>query len=242
MRVLGLDPSLNAYGWAIHDFRSSGALRRVDSGHEGTLSSTVPVARFMHFRSLVDKLLKEYQPDAVGLESPAYDAGPFQTTHFGLMMFSMEPIFARRKDLVLFDPATLKALVRGSMKSKLGTITKLEMQRFVQLDLMDTNILNDNEADAYCVSYFASRFLRTLEGTLDPNDLNPSELNTFLLRTKVIKTLKGNRKKFVSHAFKENSRYFAFSKIPAGEITLPEKSQIPEQLLEFIEDKTTVCN
>jgi hypothetical protein len=235
MRTLGLDPSLSAYGWAIHDSDATGMQRRVASGHEGTLPSAVPVARFMHYRALVERLLLEYQPDVVGIESPAYDAGPFQTIHFGLMMFSMESIFKRRKDLVLFDPATLKGLARFGLKNKIGMISKQDMQRFVQLDTLDTNIIDNNEADAYCVAYFSARFMGVINGSINPEDLTQSELNTFLLRKKNVKTVRGKKIKMVSHAFRENSRYFRFSAVPEGEVNLPNKASVNPDLIEYLE-------
>jgi len=69
--TLGLDPSLRSYGWAVHDNTKTGPARRVASGHEGTLPSTVPVARFMHFRALVKDLIAKYNAEVVGIESPA---------------------------------------------------------------------------------------------------------------------------------------------------------------------------
>ena len=235
MRALGLDPSLSAYGWAIHDSSVSGKERRIVSGHEQTLPSTVPVARFMHFRTMVRNLLMEYDPDVVGIESPAYDAGPFQTIHYGLMMFSLEVVFERRKDCVLFDPATLKMLAKADPSVRKGTMTKLDMQRYVQLDTMDSAVIDNNEADAYCVGLFAARFMETVSGSVDLSSLTPSEQRVFLGRKRVVTTANGKKVRRIAHAFRENSRYFAFSKIPPGNVSLPKKSDIPSSLTDFLE-------
>jgi Holliday junction resolvasome RuvABC endonuclease subunit len=232
MRTLGLDPSLRAFGWAIYDSSPHIAprQRRVDSGYEGTLSLNVPVARFMHFREMVRNLLKEHEVDAVGIESPAYQGGPFSENHFGLMMYALEAIFEQRKDCVLFDPTTLKFLTGKA------TASKSDMQRFVQLDTMDTEIINNNEADAYCIAKFAARFLEVRDGTLPPWGLKESEKRTFLTKTRKIKTASGNKiVKRTAHTFRENSRYFAFSKIPSGSVNLPSKSSINSSLLEWLE-------
>jgi Holliday junction resolvasome RuvABC endonuclease subunit len=235
MIVLGLDPSLTAYGMCILDSKATGLQKRVMSRHEATLSSTVPVTRFVHFRSIVNDLLNEYKPDLVGIESPAYDAGPFQVLHYSLMTYSLEAAFNHRVDVVLFDPATLKSLVKGTNPNNKGIMSKLDMQRFVMQETMDTNIIHDGEADAYCIAHFSSRFTELMEGTLDPATLNPSEFRVFLGKTKSVKTLKGTIKKRMGHAFRENSRYYKFSEIPKGSVDLPKKSMIPPDLMSYLE-------
>lgn len=236
MRTLGSDPSLTGYGWAIHDSDATGLKRRVASGHENTLPSTVPVARFMHFQSLISSLIDKYKPDVFGIESPAYGAGPFQSIHFGLMMFSLVPVFESRIDCALFDPATLKLLAKGDPKEKRGAMGKLDMQRKVQLDTLDPNIIDNNEADAYLVAYFATRLTKLIRGELDPSELTPSEKRVFILRTRTIKTIKGKKIRHVGHVFRENSRFFEYSRIPAGSVALPNKHEIKKDILNFIED------
>jgi Holliday junction resolvasome RuvABC endonuclease subunit len=237
MVILGLDPSLSAYGFAILKDTELGLNRRVYSKHEATLPSRVPVARFMHFRALVDDMVRVYQPDLIGIESPAYDAGVFQTIHFGLLQYSLEAAFLHRKDVVLFDPATLKSLVKGTNPNAKGIMTKLDMQKFVMLDTMDTKMVHDGEADAYCLAYFASRFYKVLDGTLDPADLNPSEYRIFLGKTKTVKTVKGNVKKRTGHAFRENNRFYRYSAIPPGSVDLPRKNAIRPELLKYLEEQ-----
>ena len=235
MRVLGLDPSLTAYGWAIHDDEQTGLKRRLASGHEGTLSTTVPVVRFMHMRALVSSLLKRHEVSAVGIESPAYQAGPFQRIHFGLMMYSIESIFEKRLDCVLYDPATLKLLTKGDPAKRKGTMAKMDMQRAVQIDTMDANPIDNNEADAYLIAKYTARFSRFRNGTLDPSDLEPSERRVFLERSRRVKTMRGVVRKRVAHVFRENSRFFSFSQIPQGSVSLPSKSEVDPEILAFLE-------
>lgn len=230
MISLGIDPSMRSYGWAVLDDRAEPTSRLMASGHEGTLSSNVPVARFMHFRSLVKGLLSRFPVDVVGIESPAYDAGPFQTIHFGLMLYSLEAVFEARKDCVLYDPTTLKYLIEKS------SATKVDMQRYVQLDTLSTKVINNDEADAYCLAKEAARFVSLKNGILSPDDLTISERRVFLERTKKVKTLGGKVTKRIAHIFRENSRHFEFSKIPPGSIDLPEKSEINENLLDWLKD------
>jgi len=231
MISIGFDPSLRSYGWAVIN---TDAIRPSDkliaSGHEGTLASIVPVVRFIHFRTLVASLLKRFNVDVVGIESPAYGGGAFSERHYGLMLYSLEAIFEARKDCVLFDPATLKFLVGK------GSATKTDVQRYVQLDTMNTKVINNDEADSYCIAKFASRFVDTKIGRIRPEDLTASERRVFVERTRKIKTTSGEKiTKRIAHIFRENNRYFEFSRVPIGNIDLPEKAKINAELLSWLE-------
>ena len=233
VRSLGLDPSLTGYGWAVHDSSAQPSRRRVASGHEETLPEHVPVARFMHFRSLVRDLLQRFEVDVVGIESPAYGGGPFAETHFGLMMFSLEAVFESRKDCVMFDPTTVKLLATG--KSNAG---KLEMQKSVQLDTVDPSMIDGNEADAYCVAKSAARFMGLVRGSVKAEDLSQHERHVFLDRQKRRKNASGGTSTVRSaHLFRENKRFFAFSRVPEGNVCLPDKSKIRPELLLWLEGK-----
>ena len=231
MLALGLDPSLKAYGLCVYNSLAAGPRsKKVVSAHEATLSSTVPVARFMHFRSIVKNLLNQYDIGVVGIESPAYDGGPFSEIHFGLMMFSLEAIFEKRVDCVLFDPTTLKYLI-GNAKAD-----KTEIQKHVKFDTNSISVIDNNESDAYCISKFASRFHDFKSCILSPNDLTEREKHVFLKKSRKKKKLDGSIAiKKTAHIFRENSRFFEFSKIPAGDVNLPNKSSIDQTLLDWLE-------
>jgi Holliday junction resolvasome RuvABC endonuclease subunit len=235
MIVLGLDPSLRAYGWAVYDSKAKPKRKRIASGYEATLSSQVPVARFIHFRAMVKNLLEKYEIEAVGIESPAYGGGPFSETHFGLMMFSIEVIFEKRLDCVLFDPETLKFLAKVDPKKRKGKMNKIDMQRYVSIDTNTPKLINNNEADAYCVAKFSSRLIHLVNGDIDPEDLTESEKWTFMDKAKKRKNAKKQIVvKRTAHIFRENSRFFRFSKIPEGNVNLPEKDNINPALLKYL--------
>ncbi len=238
MISLGIDPSLTGFGWAIHDNSATGLARIIDSGHMGTPTDMVPVMRFVVFRDLVDRVMKMHNPDCVGMESPAY-TGAFQVVHHGLMLYAMEAVFYNRRDLVLFDPSTLKSLLRG-MTGCTGAINKADVQRWVSLDTMDASVINHNQADAYALGFNAARFFSLLGGHLAPESLNEYEAKIFLERTKTVKTLKGPIQKNMAHAFRENQRYFRFSQIATGDVKLPAKQQIDPSLVSFLDERSLV--
>lgn len=235
MISLGLDPSLTSYGWALHNSEETGKKRLISSGHDGTPSTTVPVVRFIQFRNLVKKIIsKEPNVEIIGIESPAYSGGPFQSIHFGLMMYAFEACFEERKDIVLFDPSTLKFLAKEKKLNK-TKMEKFDMQRYVQLDTLNSKSIDNNEADAYIVAKFASRFLKFKRGEIQPTDLTENERSVFLERKKKVKTLSGSKIKRIGHIFRENSRFYEFSRIPQGSVDLPEKKLVKKELLDFLE-------
>jgi hypothetical protein len=145
-------------------------------------------------------------------------------------MFSLEAIFERRKDCVLFDPVTLKYLTGKSQASK------QDIQKFVQLDTVNPDSIQSDEADAYCIAKFATRFMMVKDGILNPDDLSKYEKRVFLERTRKRKGVNGKPMiKRIAHVFRENSRFFSFSRVPKGRVDLPNKIQINSSLLEWID-------
>lgn len=239
MIALGLDPSLRAFGWCVYTFVDDQHVI-VDSGHEASFKSDVPVARYTQFRALVESLLTKYEPECVGIESPAYDAGPFQSIHFALMMYCLEAAFEARKDVVLFDPATVKFLAKR--KPGKAIFGKTEMISHVKTDIPTLNSIDNNEADAYIVAKYSSHFFRIIQESLDLQDLEENEYKVFLGRIKRHKKGDSVTHKRVAHLFKENQRYYAFSKVPRGSVKLPKISQINPAIVSFLEGKQEESN
>lgn len=234
MIALGLDPSLRSFGWAVINTSLSQRFKLIDSGHEATESSDCQPARYLHLQQMVKDLLIRFpQIDVVGIESPAYSAGPFQSIHHSLMMFSLAEVFLARKDCVLFDPATREFLVRQGRR---GKISKADVQRFVQLDMASPSALQNDEADAYVIGLHAARFKELRQGTIRPDDLNDAEKQKFLNMTKLKKFIRGSKKVKTAHAFRENNRFFDFSRVPIGSVLLPTKSALNPIIVEYLEN------
>ena len=231
MISLGLDPSLRAFGWCIYT-QNEGVHILVASGHVKSEIKDVPVTRYMQFREMVNDLIVKYKPDNIGIESPAYDAGPFQSVHFALMMYCLEAAFNHRRDVVLFDPATVKFLAK--MQPGKSLFTKADMIQVVKNDILSDEDIDNNEADAYVVAKYANRFYRLLNGHMDPDLLEPNESKVFIERTKKSKKGSTTITKRISHIFKENHRYFLFSKIPEHTKKLPSISEIPNSIVNFL--------
>ncbi len=224
MIVLGIDPSLSAFGWAVHDTDSVGKQRRVDSGHISLPKDVVDVYKYTHIREVVNKIINEYGVCCCGIESPAYGGDPFQTTHHTLMIFSLESMFNNRKDCVLFDPSTVKFLSRTNSICGPRVMDKSEMQRVCQIDTLDSSVIDNNEADAYMVAKHAGRFFSFKKSLIQVSDLNTAEKHVFI--EKVKKSIGGKKRKN-GLIFKENANFFLYSNVPIDSVRKSQKDALP---------------
>ncbi len=123
------------------------------------------------------------------------------------------------------------------------------MQVAVQIDRMSTELVQSDESDAYNVGKSAARFLMLWRGELSPDDLTEHEQRVFLKRTKPVKRSKkytGPRPDLypngepsrpvrkMAHVFRQNSRFFEYSRVPVGSVSLPDRSEIRPELLEWL--------
>jgi hypothetical protein len=100
---------------------------------------------------------------------------------------------------------------------------------------MMTKSVQNDEADAYAIARAAGRFKALKNGVLLPDDLTAVEKRVFLERTRKVKrAMGGSVIKRTAQMFRENSRFFQFSKIPAGTVNLPKKEDISAELIKWI--------
>lgn len=215
MITLGLDPSLTGFGWCVHRSDVAGSGRVVAKGHYATDSKSIFVTRYIALRELLSQLLEAYpQIEAVGVESPPFGES-YSEGLYGLFVYVCEAVYSHRKDVVFFDPQTVKRLVRMDPAIRRGSMDKRDM---VEAARIDTGILkgrfNHNEADAYHIARFAARFWEFIRGELTEEDLVPSERNAFYKVHKFKKGAKAGKTTITGLAFRENARFFRFSQIP----------------------------
>lgn len=215
MITLGLDPSLDGFGWCVHDSSKLGAERIIQTGLVKTSSKTMFVKRYADLRDLVAKLLDRYLViEAVGVESPVYGE-LWSEGAYGLFLYVNEAIWSRRKDVVYFDPSQVKMLTKGDPRVRKGKMHKGDM---VDAAKAETGVrLNHNIADAYHVARHAARFWMLFKGQLTDDDLMPAELHAF---TRIHTFIRGKRAGVTEKTgalFKENQRFFRFSAYVPGE-------------------------
>lgn len=212
MYSLGLDPSLSDLGWCVHDPWAKGKARVIDKGRFSSPPDKVFIARYMGLRSCVDNLLDDYpEVNVVGVESPPFGES-YSEGLYGLFLYINEAVYVHRKDVVYFDPLTVKSLAKEDPSIRKGKMFKADMVAMAKADTGVTRWNND-EADAYNVARFAARFWLLLEGEIDADVLIPSERHTFIGEHTFSKGVHAGETNKYGTLFKENDRFFRFSKL-----------------------------
>lgn len=211
MITLGLDPSMTAYGWCVHDSSQIGVARIVARGRFATSAKEVFVRRYQDLRYQVGSLFERFpQIEGVGVESVAF--GEYWSEGmYALFVYTNEAVYTHRKDVVYFDPQTLKSLVKQDPKIRKGKMFKSDMVDAAKADTDFKGRFNHNEADAYHAARFAARFWELDRGLIGETDLTPSEHHTFL-RTHTYKRGKRAGETVKDGTlFRENDRFYRFS-------------------------------
>jgi Holliday junction resolvasome RuvABC endonuclease subunit len=214
MISLGLDPSMSGFGWCVHNSEAHGPARVVAKGRHSTSSKAIFVTRYIELRGLVDSLLREHpQVSTVGVESPPFGE-LWSEGLYGLFLFVNEAVYNHRKDVVYFDPLTVKLLAKEDPSVRRGKMFKADM---VTMAKADTGITrwNADEADAYHIARFAARFGMVISGEIGEDVLLPSEQHVFLKQFVYKRGKKAGLTARPGMVFKENERFFRFSQLGA---------------------------
>ncbi len=215
MRVLGLDPSLTNYGWAIHDTNAPvGTPARCPArGRFRTPSKMEFIARYMSQRDSLRSCIREHKPDRVGIEFPVF-GNLWSEGMYGLFLYSCEALRAERMDVVFWSPLQVKAHARDTLDRPKGwKMDKVDMCEAAKLDVGGGRNWNHNEADAYLVGVLAGRFWDLFDGRLGQGGLTPTEAKYFTHVHTYQRGRKAGRtvKKGVLH--REHDRFFQWSRL-----------------------------
>jgi hypothetical protein len=149
---------------------------------------------------------------AVGVESPPFGE-QWTAGLYGLFLYVNEAVFEHRKDVVYFDPGTVKMLAKGDPSVRKGSMFKSDMVEAARADTGIKGRFNHNEADAYHIARFAARFWAFADGEIEESDLTPAEYRSF---ARVYVPKRGEKAGHVLRTgavFKEGQRFFRFSKL-----------------------------
>lgn len=210
--ILGLDPSLTAFGWALHDTTATGPSRCVARGRYNTKSNMVFVDRYVFMRESLRELIQKHHPDRVGIESPFF-GGSYSEGMYGLFLYSNEALKLEHRDVVFFSPLQVKAHARES----LGRPPKWEMMKPDMVAAMKHDLggrgknVNHNEADAYLVGRLAGRFWQYYDGVLGDTDLTPVEYEYFAKTHTFVRGKRAGQTEKSGLIFREEDRFFRWS-------------------------------
>ena len=213
MITLGLDPSLTGFGWVIHNSAVTGSSRVFARGRWSTSSKAIWVERYVELRTNIQDLLDRYLLiEAVGVESPPFGE-LWSEGLYALFLMVNEAVWSRRKDVVYFDPGTVKMLVKEDPKLRKGKMFKSDM---IDAAKAETGIgrWSSDEADAYHIAKFTARFWMLLRGDIQVSDLTPSEFQAFAKIHTFTKGKRAGETVRLGAMFKEDQRFFRFSTLP----------------------------
>jgi len=212
MRVLGLDPSLRNYGWALHDTEAEGSGRCIERGRFQTEKKQFPdeIARYMHLRERLREKIAELDPDVMGMEHPVMNED-YSEGMYGLFLFSLEAIKSQAKDLVLIGPPQVKKFAKDLLERPKGwSMGKMDMCMAAAHDAGGGS-WDHNEADAYLIAAFAGRFWNFYVGDLCEDDLTKYEKTTFTHIRTITKGKRAGRVEMKGFLHREGDRFFLWS-------------------------------
>lgn len=212
MITLGLDPSLTGFGWCVFDSSGTGERRVFAKGRWSTSPKTVWVERYVLLREALKELLDRYLLiEAVGVESPTFGE-QWSPGAYALFAMLNEAVWSRRKDVIYFDPVTVKMLTKVNPKLRKGQMFKSDM---IDAAKAETGISrwNSDEADAYHIAKFAGRFWMLLSGEIKVSDLTPAEYQAFAKEHTFTKGKREGQTVQSGAMFKERRRFFRFSQL-----------------------------
>ena len=214
MIILGFDPSLTNFGWAVHDTEATGPGRCVERGRFQTKADMVFIDRYTYLRKCVVDLITRIKPDRCGQESPVFGE-LYSEGLYGLYLYTMEALKMSGADVVLFSPGQIKSHAHESIKRPKGwKMDKPDMVEAAKKDTGTKKSWNHNEADAYLAARLAGRFWSFQANLIPLSSLTPVErpmftkVHTFIRGKKAGKTVRSGL------LFREDDRYFLWSNHP----------------------------
>lgn len=211
MLVLGFDPSLTNFGWALHDTQATGSGRCLERGRFQTKAKMVFVDRYTYLRDQVSKLIQRTKPDKCGSESPVFGE-LYSEGLYGLYLYMMEAVKGVQADIVLFSPGQVKAHARESLKRPSGwKMMKPDMVDAAKLDTETRRAWDHNEADAYLVSRLAGRFWLFMGNQISLGDLTPVEKDQFTKTHTFLRGKKAGKTIRKGLQYREEDRFFLWS-------------------------------
>jgi hypothetical protein len=229
MLILGFDPSLSNFGWALHDTDGAGSSLCIDRGRFQTSSKTLFVDRYTDIRQKVSDLIQKCNVKRIGIEYPIFN-DLYSEGMYGLFLYTCEAMRSLKTDVVFFSPMQVKAQARDlkvcsdgdciPFRPKGWKMEKPDMVEAAKLDTGEKKYWNHNEADAYWIARTAGRFWLYYDSLMEAfEDKNKSVLSLSNLEKKLFteihtysrgeKAGSSNEKGILYH---ENERFFLWSK------------------------------
>lgn len=218
MRVIGFDPSLTNFGWAIHDSNAQEgtAGRCLDRGRFQTSAKTLFIDRYCELResvlALVERFGTSYGITHIGLEYPVFKE-LYSEGLYGLFLYTCEALRAAKMDVVFFSPLQIKAHARDFLDRPKGwKMMKGDMVEAARMDAGGKGRWNHNEADAYWAAQTGSRFWQFFYGCLSLEQLTVAERKQFALVHTFQRGKRAGETVKRGILYREDDRFFQWSR------------------------------
>lgn len=211
MLVLGLDPSLTGFGWAVCDLDAVGKARCPMRGRWKTTARDLFVQRYTTLREHVRKLVRDTGIVRLGVESPVYGA-LYSEGMYGLYLFVNEALWQEHRDVVFFSPPQTKATARLHLGRPQGwKMMKPDMIEAAKSDTGGKGRWSNDEADAYWAARSAARFWLLYDGRISLDELTPVERHQFTKIHTFKRGPKAGKAVRKGLLYREDDRFFRWS-------------------------------
>lgn len=155
-RIMGIDPGTNYMGYGIIEVEGS-SIRSVVMGDIDLHTMSDPYRKLKYIFDRVGRLIRDYDPKEVALESPFFGANVQSMLKLGRAQgVAMAAALMYDKDVFEYAPSRIKQSIAGSgaaSKEQVAAVVK----RLLKLDYMPRRLdATDGMAVAMC-HYFTSR-------------------------------------------------------------------------------------
>ena len=209
--ILGLDPSLRAFGWTLIDEN----LSIVDKGLFSTEADIIFVDRYIYLREQLRTLIQSCKEKTdhlqVGIESPIFN-DLYSEGMYGLFLYSNEALKLEKMDVVFLTPNQVKAHAHEFLGRPKGwKMQKADMVEACKKANPHVKSINHHQSDAYWVGRIASRFWDAMDGRIELDTLSDLEKKHFTDVDLYVKGAKEGRVKRQGLSHKEDDRWFRWS-------------------------------
>ena len=155
-RIMGIDPGTNYMGYGIIEVEGN-KLRSVVMGDIDLHTMTDPYRKLRYIFDRVSKLIEDYEPREVALESPFFGTNVQSMLKLGRAQgVAMAAALTHDKEVFEYAPSRVKLSIAGSGSASKEQVAAI-VKRMLKLDYMPRRLdSTDGMAVAMC-HYFTAR-------------------------------------------------------------------------------------
>lgn len=164
-RIMGIDPGTNYMGYGIVEVQGR-ELRSVVMGDIDLHTMSDPYRKLRYIFERVGKLIDDYSPSEVALESPFFGTNVQSMLKLGRAQgVAMAAALARDKEVFEYAPSRIKQAIAGNGSASKEQVAAI-VKRMLKLDYMPRRLdATDGMAVALCHYYTARTPISMAMGT-----------------------------------------------------------------------------